>query len=88
MADFGNMTGALQKLNNYNYDYWKMCIEAYFQGQDMWEIVGGSETTQFEDAQALSKQKIKAGKALYVLRTTVQKALLEYIREATTPKEV
>ena len=57
MVDFGNMTGALD-------DYWKMCIEAYLQGQDMWEIVGGSETTQPEDAQALRKQKIKAGKAL------------------------
>ena len=81
MSEFSNITGGFEKLNNYNYDYWKMCIEAYLQGQDLWEIVGGKETTQpvKEDAEALRKWKIKAGKALFVLRTTVQKELLEYV---------
>ena len=36
--------------------------------------------------EALRKWRIKSGKAMYVLRISVEEELLEYIREAATPK--
>ncbi|XP_062080943.1 uncharacterized protein LOC133785746 [Humulus lupulus] len=62
-------------------------MEAYLQGQDLWEIVKGNEVTQLEDAAALKKWKIKVGKALFAIRTTVEDEMLEHIRESKTPKE-
>ncbi|GMP23676.1 hypothetical protein CsSME_00001190 [Camellia sinensis var. sinensis] len=90
MADFENFIGGMEKLNYYNYDYWRMCIEAYLQGQDLWEIVDGKKTASpgEENAEALRKWQSKARKTMFVLRTTVQKELLEYIRKAMTPKLV
>jgi hypothetical protein len=34
----------------------------------------------------LRKWKIKAGKAMFVLKTTIEEDLLEHIRDADTPK--
>lgn len=31
--------GGIEKLVVTNYKYWKMCMEAYLQDQDLWEIV-------------------------------------------------
>ena len=39
-----------------------------------------------EDDEDLRKWKVKAGKAMYVLKTTIDKELVEYIRKAETPK--
>ncbi|KAL5848228.1 hypothetical protein ACOSQ4_006241 [Xanthoceras sorbifolium] len=82
--------GGIKKLNNQNYNTWATCIESYLQGQDLWEVVGGSEVTQptAEDANGiLRKWKIKAGKAMFALKTTIEEEMLEHIRDAKTPKE-
>ncbi|KAG6469327.1 hypothetical protein ZIOFF_074040 [Zingiber officinale] len=65
-------------------------MESYLQGQDLWEVVGGSEATQpTEDANGiLRKWKIKAGKAMFALKITIEEEMLEHIRDAKTPKEV
>ncbi|KAG6526559.1 hypothetical protein ZIOFF_016550 [Zingiber officinale] len=65
-------------------------MESYLQGQDLWEVVGGSEATQpTEDANSiLRKWKIKAGKAMFALKITIEEEILEHIRDAKTPKEV
>lgn len=60
MADLTNATGRIKKINNHNYDYWRMCVEcleAYHQGQDLWEIIGGTDTTApaNDNAEALRK---------------------------------
>ncbi|KAH7687137.1 Peptidyl-tRNA hydrolase II domain-containing protein [Dioscorea alata] len=112
--ELAGITGGLKKLNNHNYINWKAYIECYLQGQDLWEVVGGSETTPpdvaIEEAmssdaagdtkskekkalaaekskdEALRKWHIKAGKAMFVLRIAVEDELLEYIKDAATPK--
>ncbi|WKA06756.1 hypothetical protein VitviT2T_024641 [Vitis vinifera] len=59
-------------------------------GQDLWEVVKGSEITQpeAEDANGiLRKWKIKAGKAMFALKTTIEEDVLEHIRDAKTPYE-
>ncbi|KAB2610257.1 S2-RNase [Pyrus ussuriensis x Pyrus communis] len=84
------VVGGIKKLNNQNYNTWATCIESYLQGQDLWEVVGGSEATQpaAEDANGvLRKWKIKAGKSMFALKTTIEEEMLEHIRDAKTPKE-
>ncbi|KAB2632885.1 protein SPA1-RELATED 2 [Pyrus ussuriensis x Pyrus communis] len=78
------VVGGIKKLNNQNYNTWVTCIESYLQGQDLWEVVGGSEVTQpaAEDANGvLRKWKIKAGKSMFALKTTIEEEMLEHIRD-------
>nr|CAD1841788.1 unnamed protein product [Ananas comosus var. bracteatus] len=88
MADLAGTTSGIKKLNNHNYGYWQTCIESYLQGQDLWEVIGGAETTPppKENAEVFRKWRIKAGKAIFVLKTTIEEELLEHIKEADTPK--
>ncbi|KAL7586905.1 hypothetical protein Lser_V15G39190 [Lactuca serriola] len=83
------VVGGIKKLNNNNYKTWETCMKSYLQGQDLWEVVGGSETTpQEEDVNGtLRKWKIKAGKAMFALKTTIEEEMLEHIRDENTPKE-
>lgn len=88
MADLGNTIGGLTRLNNHNYKSWQTRIKSYLEGQDLWEVVGGSQTTPplKENADELRKWRIKAGKAMYVLKTTIEDELLEHIEDVETPK--
>ncbi|VFR03232.1 unnamed protein product [Cuscuta campestris] len=88
MTDLQVVNG-MKKLNNNNYNMWSTCMMSYMQGQDLWEIVNGNEVVQpIEDANgSLRKWKIKAGKALFALKTTVEEEILEHIRDAGTPNE-
>ncbi|XP_077232242.1 uncharacterized protein LOC143867532 [Tasmannia lanceolata] len=89
--DFANSINRVEKLNNSNYSYWKSCIKSYLQGQDLWKRVNSAKTTSpnggAENAEVLRKWKMKAGKALFVLKATIQRDFLNYIRDAKTPKE-
>ncbi|KAE8691333.1 protein TOPLESS [Hibiscus syriacus] len=89
MGDLQVVVG-IKKLNNQNYNTWATCIESYLQGQDLWVVFGGSEVTQLavKDANGvLRKWKIKAGKAMYALKTTIEEEMLEHIRDAKSPKK-
>ena len=61
-------------------------MESYSYGQDLWEIVAGGKTTPLENAEALQKWKIKAGKALFAIKTSIEEEMLEH-RRVNTPKE-
>ncbi|XP_073014586.1 uncharacterized protein [Primulina eburnea] len=83
MSDLQVVCG-IKKLNNQNYNTWSTCMLSYMQGQDLWEVVNGSEVTQpeAEDVHGtLRKWKIKAGKAMFVLKTTVEEDVLEHIKD-------
>ncbi|GMI74964.1 hypothetical protein HRI_001165700 [Hibiscus trionum] len=88
MADL-QVVGGIKKLSNQNYNSWSTCMMSYLQGQDLWEVVNGNESTQPEDDGngTLRKWKIKAGKAMFALKTIVEEDVLEHIRNAKTPKE-
>ena len=61
-------------------------MESYLQGQDLWEIMAGGETTPLENAETLRKWKIKAKKALFAIKTSIEEEMLEHIRHVNTPK--
>ncbi|CAB4316665.1 unnamed protein product [Prunus armeniaca] len=64
-------------------------MESYLQGEDLWDVIGGNEVTRpKEDTNGtLRKWKIKASKAMFALKTTIEEEMLEHIRNAKTPKE-
>ena len=35
---------AMEKLVGNNYSYWKLCMEAYLQEQDLWDLIEGDDT--------------------------------------------
>ncbi|KAL0378498.1 UNVERIFIED_CONTAM: hypothetical protein Sradi_3155300 [Sesamum radiatum] len=82
--------GGIKKLKINNYNSWSTCIMSYMQDQDLWEVVNGNEVTQPEAENAngmLRKWNIKAGKAMFILKTTIEEGVLEHIHEMKTPKE-
>ncbi|XP_047259958.1 uncharacterized protein LOC124892797 [Capsicum annuum] len=89
MSDL-QVVGGIKKLNNQNYNSWSTCMMPYLQGQDLWEVANGNEVTspEAEDTNGiLRKWRIKAGKAMFALKTTVEEDVLEHIRVAKTTHE-
>ncbi|XP_071705149.1 uncharacterized protein [Rutidosis leptorrhynchoides] len=88
----GGMFNGMERLVGNNYKYWKMCMEAYLQGQDLWELVAGSDAIipveTLEQGESRRKWKIKCGKALFALRTSISKEFIEHVRDLNSPKEV
>ncbi|KAJ4972418.1 hypothetical protein NE237_005517 [Protea cynaroides] len=72
--EVANSVGAIEKLTHTNYIDWKSCLESYLQGQDLWEVINGADTNQPNDSSENSE-------------ATTQKELLDYIRDAKSPKE-
>ena len=68
MGDLQVISG-IKKLNNQNYNMWSLHMELYFQGKDLWEIVGGNKVTPSEDVVALKKWTIKVDKAMFSVKT-------------------
>ena len=88
MGDF-QIVGGIKKLNNNNYNTWATCMISYLQGHDLWEIVGRCETTPPEDDSngALCIWRIKVGRTMFVLKTTIGEEMLEHIWDDKTSKE-
>ncbi|KAA0045163.1 UBN2_3 domain-containing protein [Cucumis melo var. makuwa] len=81
------VVGGIKKLNTQNYKTWSTCMKLYLQGQDLWDVVGGTEVNPSEDAAALKKWNNKADKAMFTIKTTIDKEMLEHISIMETPKK-
>nr|XP_043639764.1 uncharacterized protein LOC122610872 [Erigeron canadensis] len=83
------LIGGIKKLNNQNYNSWATCMKSYLQGQDLWDVVEGTdvEPPSENEHEALRKWRIKSGKAMFVLKTTVEEEVLDHIREAESSKD-
>ena len=88
----GANTVVVEKLVGNNYNYWKLCMEAFLQGQDLWDLVSGDEAVIPEDTpqnvESRRKWKVKCGKALFALRTSISKEYIEHVRDEQSPKKV
>ena len=87
MTEIVFVKGDLEKLNDNNYNAWSMRVQFYLMGEDLWDIVGGSNTTPPTNLEELKKWKVKAGKAMYMLSITIQDNMLYLIKDAKTPKD-
>ncbi|KAK3028021.1 hypothetical protein RJ639_040020 [Escallonia herrerae] len=67
-------------------------MKAYLQGQDLWDIVGGENSEipaeVAENTDARKNWSMRCRKALFALRCSVHKDLIEHIRDREKPKEV
>lgn len=39
----GGSSVSIDKFVGNDYSYWKLCMEAYLQGQDLWEVIYGDD---------------------------------------------
>ncbi|XP_076898465.1 uncharacterized protein LOC143552048 [Bidens hawaiensis] len=88
MAD-SQVSAAIRKLKNNNYNTWSTCMVSYLQGQDLWEVVNGDSTAEprVDTNGVVHKWRVKKGKAMFTLKTTIEDELLEHIRDLETPKQ-
>ncbi|KAA8540328.1 hypothetical protein F0562_024753 [Nyssa sinensis] len=88
----GGSSVSIDKLVGNNYSYWKLCMEAYLQGQDLWDLISGDDVVIPEDtpqnAELRRKWKIKCGKALFALRTSISQEYIQHVRDGKSPKQV
>lgn len=67
-------------------------MERYLQGQDLWELITGNEAVIPKDTPQNSelrwKWKIKCGKAMFTLRTSINKKYIKHARDTTLSKRV
>ncbi|KAA8549541.1 hypothetical protein F0562_001441 [Nyssa sinensis] len=88
----GGSSVSVDKLVGNNYSYWKLCMEAYLQGQDLWDLISGDDVVIPEDtpknAELRRKWKIKCGKALFALRTSISQEYIQHVRDGKSPKQV
>ncbi|RZC19360.1 hypothetical protein D0Y65_006260 [Glycine soja] len=86
------MQFGVEKLVRSNYKYWRLCMEAFLQVQDLWDLMAKNDMKMPPDTpdtmEARRKWKVKYGKMLFVLRMTVNKELIDHIRDLDTPKDV
>ena len=82
----------VEKLVGDNYNYWKLCMEAYLQGQDLWDLVFGADAVIPEDTpqnvDLRRKWNIKCRKALFDFRTSINGEYIQHVRDMNSPKEV
>ncbi|KAK9026279.1 hypothetical protein V6N11_039121 [Hibiscus sabdariffa] len=87
-----NTQYGVEKLVGTNYKYWRMCMEAFLQGQDLWDLVTGVDAEIPADIQenveARRKWKIKCGKALFALQTSISKEFIDHVRDVNSPKQL
>ncbi|CAL1409873.1 unnamed protein product [Linum trigynum] len=63
-------------------------MESYLQGQGLWSLIGGSEIREpAGDNNAIKKWKMRAGKAMFAIKVTIEDEMLEHVRYAATPKD-
>lgn len=91
VSNGGNIQNGVEKLVGINYKYWRMCMEAYLQGQDLWELVVGADVIPHDVAKNVEsrrKWKIKCGKALFDLRASIRKEFIDHICDVSSLKVV
>ncbi|KAA8549858.1 hypothetical protein F0562_001542 [Nyssa sinensis] len=88
----GGSSVSVDKLVGNNYSYRKLCMEAYLQGQNLWDLISGDDVVILEDTpqnvELRRKWKIKYGKALFALRTSISQEYIQHVRDGKSPKQV
>ena len=70
------VVGEVKKLNNKNFNTWATLMESYLQDQDLWEIVCDNDVKPPTENSALKKWNIKAGKAMFAMKSTIKEEML------------
>lgn len=93
LANGGSSSNAqfgVEKLVGTNYNYWRMCMDTYLQGQDLWDLIvcaSDIPANTPENAEPRRKWKIKCGKPLFALRTSIGKEFIDHVRDVSSQKK-
>ncbi|KAI9082780.1 hypothetical protein K1719_035237 [Acacia pycnantha] len=61
------------------------------ENQNLWELIAGVDTIivdVHENVKSRRRWKIKCGKALFALRTSISKGFIDHVRDVSSPKQV
>ncbi|XP_070003476.1 uncharacterized protein [Nicotiana sylvestris] len=92
--DLGGRANGLgiELLNQSNYKVWKTCMESYLVGEDLWEVVNGSNTSPPTDASensnARKKWKQINAKAEFILKRFISHNLFDHIIRCKLAHEI
>ncbi|XP_060190669.1 uncharacterized protein LOC132619940 [Lycium barbarum] len=82
----------MELLNQSNYKVWKTCLESYLVGEDLWEVVNGSNTNPPADApennDARKKWKQINAKAEFILKRSISPSLFDHIIRCKSAHEI
>ncbi|GAA0145767.1 hypothetical protein LIER_05886 [Lithospermum erythrorhizon] len=81
MADFTNSLATVEKLNNNNWGSWSTRMKFYLVGQDLWDIISGSDVTPpTPDPGEVRKWKIKGDPDNAIIETRMKKIIIDRLR--------
>ena len=58
---------------------WSTRMKSYLQGQNLWDVIEGTELNPPDSVTAMKKWNIKVVKVMFAIKTTVDKEMLEHI---------
>ncbi|KAH6807330.1 hypothetical protein C2S51_028438 [Perilla frutescens var. frutescens] len=70
----GGSSASVDKLVGNNYSYWKLCMEAYLQGQDLWDLISGDDELPTDTTANVEARR--------------NMDYIEHVRDVKTPKRV
>ncbi|XP_039160975.1 uncharacterized protein LOC120289716 [Eucalyptus grandis] len=80
MVDFSSPVNGMEKLNDFNYNNWSTCMRYYLLGQDLWDIVGGNNTTPPTNDSDLRKWNVKSDPENAISETRMRRIILHGLR--------
>ncbi|KAH0678932.1 hypothetical protein KY284_020017 [Solanum tuberosum] len=82
----------VELLNQSNYKVWKKCMESYLVGEDLWDVVNGSNTSspvdELENNRAYKKWKQINVKVEFILKRTISSDLFDHIIKCKSAHDI
>jgi len=92
MDSSGRSGLGIEVLNQFNYKVWRTCMESYLIGEDLWDVVDGSNTTsptnKQGNADAFKRWKQLNAKAEFVLKRSISHDLFDHIMQCNSAHEI
>ena len=87
MDSSGRSGLGIEVLNQSNYKVWRTCMESYLIGEDLWDVVDGSNTTSPTDEQGNADAQLNA-KVEFVLKWSISHGSVSYTHLTLPTKRI
>ena len=93
MESTGRVVGlGMEILNQSNYRLWKSCMESYLVSEDLWDVVGGNNTTpprgNAATPEATKEWTRKNAKAEFALKRSIYSSIFEHVSRCTSASSI
>lgn len=92
--DFNSRANGLEMelLNQSNYKIWRTCMKSYLVGEDLWDVINGSNTIPPadgpENSNTYKNWKQVNAKAEFFLKGSISSTLFDHIIRCKSSKEI